>query len=129
LDGTATLFEDVAPDAGTLRTTARLTGVSRSVGMTLVGFEVNCFLGDRRVFTMTTGFGFFPAKALSSQVGLPPTPEERAAIEEPDDHDRARDHGGRRGRARRLRARRGAPLGRRAAHLLGARPRHAHRLG
>jgi 3-hydroxymyristoyl/3-hydroxydecanoyl-(acyl carrier protein) dehydratase/1-acyl-sn-glycerol-3-phosphate acyltransferase len=85
LDGTGTLFDDLAPDGGTLRTTTTLTSVSQAGGMTLVAFEVACFLGDRRLYEMTTMFGFFPAKALQSQVGLPPTPDERAAVEAPSD--------------------------------------------
>ncbi len=85
LDGTATLHEEIRPDSGTLRTRAVLKSVSRAGDMIIQGFEVECTLGGRRVYTMTTSFGFFPSDAFENQEGLPPTPAERAAMELPSD--------------------------------------------
>ena len=45
---------------------SRNTSLSRLGTMTIVGFEVECFVGDERVFDMTTTFGFFPKAALAS---------------------------------------------------------------
>src|SRR5262249_3190454 len=71
LDGTGTVFEEIGPGAGTLRTQVELLGISRSGGMILVSFTLACSLGDRRVFEARTGFGFFPPEAFVDQVGLP----------------------------------------------------------
>jgi len=38
--------------------------------MIIEGFEVECWLGDRPVYEMTTVFGFFPPEAFDDQVGL-----------------------------------------------------------
>lgn len=81
LDGTSTLFEDIHPDSGTLRTTVKSTNVSQAGPMIIVSFEVQCFLEDRKVYEMKTAFGFFPGESLAAQVGLPATPEDRARIE------------------------------------------------
>ncbi len=80
LDGTATLHEEVRPDAGTIRTRAVLKSVARAGEMILEGFEVECTVGGRRVYSMTTSFGFFPNEAFESQEGLVPTADERAAM-------------------------------------------------
>ena len=61
LDGTATQHREVFPEDGLLRTQVRNTSLSRLGAMTIVGFEVECFVGDDLVFDMTTTFGFFPA--------------------------------------------------------------------
>ncbi|MDF1663196.1 MAG: beta-ketoacyl synthase N-terminal-like domain-containing protein, partial [Planctomycetota bacterium] len=82
LDGTSTLFEEVYPDSGTLRTTVKSTNVSQAGPMIIVSFLVECFIETRKVYEMKTAFGFFPGEALASQVGLPATPEERSRIEE-----------------------------------------------
>lgn len=85
LDGTGTQTHEVAPDTRVLRTRARLTDVSRTAGMVIESFEVECFVGDQSVFTMKTVFGFFPAEALASQVGLPTRDEQRAVLTDPSD--------------------------------------------
>jgi 3-oxoacyl-(acyl-carrier-protein) synthase/3-hydroxymyristoyl/3-hydroxydecanoyl-(acyl carrier protein) dehydratase/1-acyl-sn-glycerol-3-phosphate acyltransferase len=85
LDGTATLHEEVRPDAGTVRTRAVLKSIARAGEMILQGFEVECTVGGRRVYSMTTSFGFFPADAFESQEGLLPTADERAAMAAPSD--------------------------------------------
>jgi 3-hydroxymyristoyl/3-hydroxydecanoyl-(acyl carrier protein) dehydratase/1-acyl-sn-glycerol-3-phosphate acyltransferase len=85
LDGTGTLTADLLPDAGTLRTCVKLTNISQSAGMIIESFEVQCYLGDTRVYDLKTVFGFFPAEAFENQVGLPVSPEERARFERPGD--------------------------------------------
>ncbi len=88
LDGTATQHREVFPEDGLLRTHVRNTSLSRLGAMTIVGFEVACYVGDELVFDMTTTFGFFPAAALASQAGLPVTDALRARLAEPSDFRR-----------------------------------------
>jgi 3-oxoacyl-(acyl-carrier-protein) synthase/3-hydroxymyristoyl/3-hydroxydecanoyl-(acyl carrier protein) dehydratase/1-acyl-sn-glycerol-3-phosphate acyltransferase len=84
LDGTGTLYEEITPDAGTLRTVATLLTVSRSASIVIVAFQVDVFVGDRRVHELKTRFGFFPAAALAGESGLEDEPEVRAwALEDP----------------------------------------------
>jgi acyl transferase domain-containing protein/3-hydroxymyristoyl/3-hydroxydecanoyl-(acyl carrier protein) dehydratase/1-acyl-sn-glycerol-3-phosphate acyltransferase len=83
LDGTATVHESIPPDAGVLTTRTRLTSLSRSGGIILVAFDVETMIGERAVFTMKTGFGFFPKSALESQPGLPATEAEKQSLGEP----------------------------------------------
>jgi 3-hydroxymyristoyl/3-hydroxydecanoyl-(acyl carrier protein) dehydratase/1-acyl-sn-glycerol-3-phosphate acyltransferase len=101
LDGTATLEAELFEDAGTLRTTVKLTNASKSAGMIIVSFDVECFLSgseagtqagmnaERRVYHMNTVFGFFPPDALSleNQIGQPTTDEQRALLSEASDFD------------------------------------------
>ncbi len=88
LDGTATQHREVFPEDGLLRTHVRNTSLSRLGTMTIVGFEVACYVGDDLVFDMTTTFGFFPAAALASQAGLPVTGALRERLAEPSDFRR-----------------------------------------
>ena len=81
LDGTGTLLAEIFPTAGTLRTRVKVVDISRSAGMIIESFEVECFLGDTPVYQMKTVFGYFPKEAFENQVGLPVTPEDRARIE------------------------------------------------
>jgi 3-hydroxymyristoyl/3-hydroxydecanoyl-(acyl carrier protein) dehydratase/1-acyl-sn-glycerol-3-phosphate acyltransferase len=83
LDGTGTFHAEILPTAGTLRTTVKVTDVSRSAGMIIESFEVECFVGPTLVYKMNTVFGFFPAEAFVNQVGLPVTPDDRARIDAP----------------------------------------------
>src|SRR5690606_35538506 len=85
LDGTGTLKAELLDTAGILRSEVKLTKVSRSAGMTLVGFDVQCFLGDTLVYDMQTMFGFFPPGALKNQVGLGVSPADRALLERESD--------------------------------------------
>ena len=71
LDGTATLYRQCFPEDGILRTRVKCSSVSRMGSMTIMGFEVECFISGEFVFAMSTSFGFFPQEALASQVGLP----------------------------------------------------------
>jgi acyl transferase domain-containing protein/3-hydroxymyristoyl/3-hydroxydecanoyl-(acyl carrier protein) dehydratase/1-acyl-sn-glycerol-3-phosphate acyltransferase len=81
LDGTGTQLVELLPSAGTMRTRVKVTDISRSAGMIIESFEVECFLGDTKVFQMKTVFGYFPKEAFENQVGLPVTPADRARIE------------------------------------------------
>ncbi|QTR03080.1 beta keto-acyl synthase, partial [Saccharothrix algeriensis] len=83
LDGTATVWAQVRPGAGVLRTRAELTSLSTSGGTTIERFEVTCRLAGAPVLTMSTVFGFFPPDAFATQAGLPVTADERAALAEP----------------------------------------------
>ena len=82
LDGTATMHEELTRTAGTLTTKVELTSVSRAGGMIIEGFSVECFLGERLVYTMSTVFGFFPPEAFEDQVGLPIGETNRARLEQ-----------------------------------------------
>jgi 3-hydroxymyristoyl/3-hydroxydecanoyl-(acyl carrier protein) dehydratase len=82
LDGTATQYREVFPEDGVLRTQVTNTSLARLGTMTIVGFEVNCFVGETRVFGMTTTFGFFPKAALAAQAGLPADDARRAQLQE-----------------------------------------------
>ncbi len=88
LDGTATQHREVFPEDGLLRTHVRNTSLSRLGTMTIVGFEVACYVGANLVFDMTTTFGFFPKAALASQAGLPVTDALRERLAEPSDFRR-----------------------------------------
>ncbi len=81
LDGTGTVTGELTRTDGTLTTQVELTGVSRAGGMVIEEFAVECFLGDRSVYTMTTVFGFFPPEAFDNQVGLPVPDEHRMPLE------------------------------------------------
>ena len=86
LDGTSTLTAEVFPTSGTLRTVVNITNISQSAGMIIENFEVQCYIGDTQVYEMTTVFGFFPKEALANQLGITPTPEERARRDEACDY-------------------------------------------
>ena len=83
LDGTATLTREIRPDSGTLRTKVRILNISKSAGMIIESFLVECFLGNERIYEMNTVFGFFPKEAFENQAGLPVGDEERARISKP----------------------------------------------
>ena len=81
LDGTGTVFQEITPGSGTLRTLVKVVEVSQSAGMIIETFEVECFVGEAHVYTLRTVFGFFPRSAFDNQVGLPVSAEARARIE------------------------------------------------
>ena len=81
LDGTATMHGELTRTAGTLRTKVVLASVSRAGGMIIEGFDVQCFLGECLVYSMTTVFGFFPPEAFEDQVGLPILDTHKARLE------------------------------------------------
>jgi 3-hydroxymyristoyl/3-hydroxydecanoyl-(acyl carrier protein) dehydratase len=57
--------------------------VSQAGGMVIEAFDVECSLGNRVVYTMTTVFGFFPPDAFEDQVGLPVSANDRELLELP----------------------------------------------
>lgn len=79
LDGEGVVHAEVLAGES-LRTRARMTGLNRAGGMTLVTFQVEVTQGDTRVYTLQTGFGFFPPAAFVNQAGVGSTPEQRAVI-------------------------------------------------
>ncbi len=81
LDGTGTQHAEVGPDAGVLRTRARNTTLSRTASMIIVGFEVECRVGETLVYSLSTVFGFFPAAAFEDQAGLPTSAAQRAVLD------------------------------------------------
>ena len=88
LDGTANQLREVFPEDGLLRTHVTNTSLARLGSMTIVAFEVNCFVDEEKVFEMTTSFGFFPKQALADQAGLPATEADRTRLVEPSDFRR-----------------------------------------
>ncbi|WP_146151887.1 beta-ketoacyl synthase N-terminal-like domain-containing protein [Ahniella affigens] len=74
LDGDGTIFAEIHPGSGTLKTEVCLTDVSASGGMIIESFEVHCWLGAQDIYRLKTVFGFFPEAALANQAGLPANP-------------------------------------------------------
>ncbi|MDP1829027.1 MAG: beta-ketoacyl synthase N-terminal-like domain-containing protein [Archangium sp.] len=83
LDGTGTMHVEILPSSGIFKTKVKMLSLSQSAGMIIENFEVECFVGDTKVFDMKTVFGFFPKEAFENQVGLPVTPDERARLTAP----------------------------------------------
>ncbi len=70
LGGTATLYEELLPDAGTLTGRSRITEVSQAGGMIVEKFDTQLWRAGRLVYDCKTVFGFFSEDALSRQVGI-----------------------------------------------------------
>jgi len=70
LSGNATLHAEVFPDAGTLTTRVRLTGVTEVGDTLLLRYELQIWRRGRLVYSGETGFGFFTDAALGQQVGV-----------------------------------------------------------
>ena len=70
LGGSATQFEPIGRDVGTLRTAVTTTKVSQSGGMIIQSYEIEMTAGGRPVYRGETTFGFFSKAALSNQVGI-----------------------------------------------------------
>lgn len=85
LDGSGTVFSDVLPTDGTLRTEVKLKSISPSAGMIIVSFHVNSYLQERCVYTMDTVFGFFPESAFENQAGLPIPEHEKTTLQDSSD--------------------------------------------
>lgn len=85
LDGTGTVHRELLPASGTMSTRTRLKSVSKTGDMILVSFELESSVDGQPVFTLHTGFGFFPGEALAQQVGIPCTAEEQAWLDQPSD--------------------------------------------
>lgn len=85
LDGTGTVWREIGPDIGTLRTKTRLRELSRTSDMIIETFDIECSAGDEPIFSLSTVFGFFPPRAFDHQIGLPPSEEERSWLTQPSD--------------------------------------------
>jgi acyl transferase domain-containing protein/3-hydroxymyristoyl/3-hydroxydecanoyl-(acyl carrier protein) dehydratase len=83
LDGTGTLLVDLIPTSGTMVTKVEIKSVSKNGGTIIEGFAVECFVGDTKIYQLSTVFGFFPKAALENQVGLPTTDAQRALLTAP----------------------------------------------
>ncbi len=70
LGGTGTQYAEVFPDAGTLTTRARATGVSKAGGMIIEEFDLQIWRGAQIIYAGHTNFGFFTESALAQQVGI-----------------------------------------------------------
>ena len=70
LGGTATLYEEIFPDAGVLTTRVRMTQVSEAGGMIIEQFDMQVWQQGRIVYDGETSFGFFSKEALAQQVGI-----------------------------------------------------------
>jgi 3-oxoacyl-(acyl-carrier-protein) synthase/3-hydroxymyristoyl/3-hydroxydecanoyl-(acyl carrier protein) dehydratase/1-acyl-sn-glycerol-3-phosphate acyltransferase len=82
LDGEGTLRTPVRPGAP-LRVSVHHRTLSRSAGMTLVGFDIEAAQGGVPVLALSTTFGFFPPEAFDAPAGVGSTEDERAAISAP----------------------------------------------
>ena len=85
LGGSATQFEPIGRDVGTLRTEVTTTKVSKSGGMIIQGYAIEMTAGGRPVYRGETTFGFFSKAALSNQVGI-----REAVLYQPDETELAR---------------------------------------
>jgi acyl transferase domain-containing protein/3-hydroxymyristoyl/3-hydroxydecanoyl-(acyl carrier protein) dehydratase len=83
LDGASTLYEELLPAGGTLRTQVKLETVSQTSEMIIESFAVKSYLGERLVYEMKAVFGFFPPEAFENQVGLPASADERGRLASP----------------------------------------------
>lgn len=81
LDGEGTLLRPVRRGDGILRTSVRCTSIARNGDTFIEAFDVECRLGDTRVYTLKTVFGHFTAESLRAQKGLPATEAERTAVQ------------------------------------------------
>ena len=70
LGGTATQFETITPDIGTLSVRVKLTRASSSAGMIIQFFDYSVASARGVVYKGDTYFGFFPKVALQKQEGL-----------------------------------------------------------
>lgn len=70
LDGSATLYEDVNLNYGTLTATVKSTKAANSAGMLIQSFDLLVTQGERKIYEGSTTFGFFSKEALADQVGL-----------------------------------------------------------
>ncbi len=70
LDGRGTQHQFVSRGAGTLTTEVRLTRLVQAMGMILCNFSLAVSAAAQKVYTATTGFGFFTPAALAAQTGI-----------------------------------------------------------
>lgn len=79
LGGTGTVFGEVLPNGGTLRTVVTFTNISQLGNTFIESFEVKTYQGNFLLQHMETVFGHFPKDALQRQQGLAISEEERTA--------------------------------------------------
>jgi len=90
LGGTATLYEEIFPDAGMLTIRSRMTNATQAGDTLLQDYDMQVWRDGRIVYDGTTMFGFFTDAALAQQVGVRdaderrhvPTPNETARGEQ-----------------------------------------------
>ena len=70
LGGTATQFENITAETGTLTVRVKLTRASSSAGMIIQFFDYSVTSRQGMVYKGDTYFGFFPKTALQKQEGL-----------------------------------------------------------
>ena len=80
LDGKCTVYADITPETGTLRTKVRLVRASTVGETTIMFFEMTCTAGPVVIAKCETSFGFFTTAALAQQVGVTVQEDERARI-------------------------------------------------
>ena len=70
LGGTATQFQDVTAESGTLTTRVKMTRVSNSGGMIIQHYDFDLRCNDQPVYVGNTYFGFFSKASLANQIGI-----------------------------------------------------------
>ena len=70
LGGTATQYQLIHPDSGTLTTTVKMTAASSSGGMIIQHFDLSVANRGQTVYEGKTYFGFFSREALAQQIGV-----------------------------------------------------------
>ena len=70
LDGSATLYEDININSGTLTATVTSTRAANSAGMLIQSFDMLVTQSGRKIYEGQTTFGFFAKEALANQVGF-----------------------------------------------------------
>lgn len=80
LDGKCTVYGDITPDTGTLRTKVRLIRASTVGETTIMFFEMTCTAGTKPIAKCETSFGFFTTAALAQQVGVTVQEDERTRM-------------------------------------------------
>lgn len=70
LDGSATLYEDINVNSGTLTATVTSTKAANSAGMLIQSFDMLVTQAGRKIYEGQTTFGFFAKDALANQVGF-----------------------------------------------------------
>jgi acyl transferase domain-containing protein/3-hydroxymyristoyl/3-hydroxydecanoyl-(acyl carrier protein) dehydratase len=83
LDGVGTLYRDIRPGDGTIKTRARLTSRTVLGEQIIVRLHVLCTLDAEKIFECTTTFGFFSPRALTETKGMTPSAEELGAVTQP----------------------------------------------
>ena len=72
LQGASRYSKSVTPDMGPLTAHAKVTKISQASGMIIQEYSYRVMAGDDEIYSGTTAFGFFSAKALAEQQGITP---------------------------------------------------------